>query len=88
MLVANLQSTAEWDAIAQHLVRNGWNVLVPNYRGSTGYGIEFESLSKLTIKLVTSGQSLICVDSAWAADGEDRRHRSQLRCVGRDAVSR
>ncbi len=32
----------EWDPFAQYLVAKGYTYLAPNYRGSTGYGIEFE----------------------------------------------
>jgi dipeptidyl aminopeptidase/acylaminoacyl peptidase len=33
---------AEWDVLAQYLVAKGYTFLAPNYRGSTGYGVEFE----------------------------------------------
>ncbi|MGE5050937.1 MAG: alpha/beta hydrolase family protein, partial [Bacillota bacterium] len=36
------QSMLEWDLIVQYLVAKGYTVLAPNYRGSTGYGVEFE----------------------------------------------
>jgi dipeptidyl aminopeptidase/acylaminoacyl peptidase len=32
----------EWDILAQYLVAKGYTYLAPNYRGSTGYGVEFE----------------------------------------------
>ncbi len=32
----------EWDILAQYFVAKGYTWLAPNYRGSTGYGIEFE----------------------------------------------
>ncbi len=31
-----------WDIFAQYLVAKGYTFLAPNYRGSTGYGLEFE----------------------------------------------
>jgi dipeptidyl aminopeptidase/acylaminoacyl peptidase len=31
-----------WDELAQYFVAKGYTYLAPNYRGSTGYGIEFE----------------------------------------------
>jgi dipeptidyl aminopeptidase/acylaminoacyl peptidase len=34
--------TAEWDVLAQYLVAKGYTYIAPNYRGSTGYGVEFE----------------------------------------------
>jgi dipeptidyl aminopeptidase/acylaminoacyl peptidase len=32
----------EWDSVAQYLVAKGYTYLCPNYRGGTGYGLEFE----------------------------------------------
>lgn len=34
--------TFEWDILAQYLVAKGYTYLCPNYRGSTGYGLDFE----------------------------------------------
>lgn len=34
-----------WDIFAQYLVAKGYTLLAPNYRGSTGYGREFERLN-------------------------------------------
>jgi len=34
--------SAEWDVLAQYLLAKGYTFLAPNYRGSTGYGVEFE----------------------------------------------
>jgi len=31
-----------WDPLVQHMVSRGWVVLAPNYRGSTGYGREWQ----------------------------------------------
>ena len=31
-----------WDIFAQYLVAKGYTFLAPNYRGSTGYGVEYE----------------------------------------------
>ncbi|MCX6068864.1 MAG: prolyl oligopeptidase family serine peptidase, partial [Chloroflexi bacterium] len=36
------QSCYEWDLLAQYLVAKGYTFIAPNYRGSTGYGVEFE----------------------------------------------
>ena len=33
---------AEWDVLAQYLLAKGYTFITPNYRGSTGYGVEFE----------------------------------------------
>jgi dipeptidyl aminopeptidase/acylaminoacyl peptidase len=35
----------DWDGLAQYLVAKGYTCLAPNYRGSTGYGREFERLN-------------------------------------------
>ncbi len=35
------QYTLEWDIVAQYFVAKGYTWLAPNFRGSTGYGIEF-----------------------------------------------
>lgn len=34
-----------WDSFAQYLVAKGYTFLAPNYRGSTGYGRDFERLN-------------------------------------------
>ena len=36
------QSMFEWDLVVQFLVAKGYMVIAPNYRGSTGYGVDFE----------------------------------------------
>jgi dipeptidyl aminopeptidase/acylaminoacyl peptidase len=33
---------ADWDVLAQYLIAKGYTFLAPNYRGSTGFGLEFE----------------------------------------------
>jgi dipeptidyl aminopeptidase/acylaminoacyl peptidase len=35
------QSIADWNGRVQYFVQQGWTVLHPNYRGSTGYGIPY-----------------------------------------------
>jgi dipeptidyl aminopeptidase/acylaminoacyl peptidase len=35
-----------WDPLVQHMVSRGWVVLAPNYRGSTGYGREWQLASR------------------------------------------
>ena len=34
-----------WDIFIQYLAAKGYTVLAPNYRGSTGYGLEYERLN-------------------------------------------
>lgn len=36
------QYAYSWDILAQYFVAKGYHFLAPNYRGSTGYGLEFE----------------------------------------------
>lgn len=36
------QYVYDWDIFFQYLVAKGYTILAPNYRGSTGYGVEFE----------------------------------------------
>jgi dipeptidyl aminopeptidase/acylaminoacyl peptidase len=36
------QYTYNWDILAQYFVAKGYTWLAPNYRGSTGYGFDFE----------------------------------------------
>jgi len=35
-----------WQPFISHLVANGWTVLAPNYRGSTGYGKAWQNASR------------------------------------------
>ncbi len=39
------QYAYNWDLFAQFLVAKGYSLLAPNYRGSTGYGRDFERLN-------------------------------------------
>ena len=39
------QYVLEWDPLVQYLVLRGYTVLANNYRGSTGYGLEYEQLN-------------------------------------------
>jgi dipeptidyl aminopeptidase/acylaminoacyl peptidase len=38
-----------WDPLVQHMVSRGWAVLAPNYRGSTGYGREWQLASRFDL---------------------------------------
>ena len=40
------QYILEWDIWAQYMVARGYTWLAPNFRGSTGYGTEFERLNR------------------------------------------
>jgi dipeptidyl aminopeptidase/acylaminoacyl peptidase len=38
-----------WDPLLQHMVSRGWVVLAPNYRGSTGYGREWQLANRFDL---------------------------------------
>jgi dipeptidyl aminopeptidase/acylaminoacyl peptidase len=38
-----------WDAQVQHMVSRGWVVLAPNYRGSTGFGREWQMANRFDL---------------------------------------
>lgn len=38
----NDQYRYDWDILAQYFLAKGYTFIAPNYRGSTGYGVEFE----------------------------------------------
>lgn len=42
----NWLTQVTWDPLVQHMVSRGWAVLAPNYRGSTGYGREWQTASR------------------------------------------
>jgi dipeptidyl aminopeptidase/acylaminoacyl peptidase len=42
----NWLAQVTWDPLVQHMVSRGWVVLAPNYRGSTGYGREWQLASR------------------------------------------
>lgn len=60
----------------QYLVNQGFFVVAPNYRGSTGYGKEFEDANRLDM----GGGDLEDVISAAGVDQENRLHRPQKGC--------
>ena len=40
------QYTLEWDIWAQYMLAKGYTWLAPNFRGSTGYGLDFERANR------------------------------------------
>jgi dipeptidyl aminopeptidase/acylaminoacyl peptidase len=38
-----------WDPLVQHMISRGWVVLAPNYRGSTGYGREWQLANRFDL---------------------------------------
>jgi dipeptidyl aminopeptidase/acylaminoacyl peptidase len=45
----NLVTQFNWDPLVQHMVSRGWVVLAPNYRGSTGYGREWQLANRFDL---------------------------------------
>ena len=45
----NWLTQVTWDPLVQHMVSRGWVVLAPNYRGSTGYGREWQLASRFDL---------------------------------------
>jgi dipeptidyl aminopeptidase/acylaminoacyl peptidase len=59
------QSYNAWYALVQIYVAEGWNVLCPNYRGSTGYGKKFQEANRYvmghadTVDIVAGAKHLV-----------------------------
>ena len=45
----NWLSQFTWDPAIQHMLSRGWTVLAPNYRGSTGYGREWQLANRFDL---------------------------------------
>ena len=45
----NWLTQVTWDPLVQHMVSRGWTVLAPNYRGSTGYGREWQLANRFDL---------------------------------------
>ncbi|MDY7040721.1 MAG: S9 family peptidase [Chloroflexota bacterium] len=45
----NWLTQVTWDPLVQHMVSRGWVVLAPNYRGSTGYGREWQLANRFDL---------------------------------------
>jgi dipeptidyl aminopeptidase/acylaminoacyl peptidase len=45
----NWLTQVTWDPLIQHFASRGWVVLAPNYRGSTGYGKEWQLASRFDL---------------------------------------
>ena len=70
-----------WYPLIQHMLSRGWLVLAPNYRGSTGYGREWQLASRFDLGGVDA-EDIIAgaafLQKAGLADPEpDRSDRSQ-----------
>ena len=45
----NWLTQVTWDPLVQHMVSRGWVVLAPNYRGSTGYGRDWQLANRFDL---------------------------------------
>jgi dipeptidyl aminopeptidase/acylaminoacyl peptidase len=45
----NWLAQVTWDPLAQHMAGRGWVVLAPNYRGSTGYGRDWQLANRFDL---------------------------------------
>ncbi len=45
----NWLAQVAWDPVVQHMVDRGWVVLAPNYRGSTGYGRDWQLANRFDL---------------------------------------
>ena len=62
-----------WMPLMQHLASRGWTVLAPNYRGSTGYGREWQLASRFDLGGVDTADVVAGVDYLLAAGLADSR---------------
>jgi dipeptidyl aminopeptidase/acylaminoacyl peptidase len=58
----NWLTQVTWDPMVQHMVSRGWVVLAPNYRGSTGYGREWQLASRFDLGGVDTRDVVAGVD--------------------------
>lgn len=65
-----------WDPLVQHMASRGWVVLAPNYRGSTGYGRDWQLASRFDLGGVDTK------DVAAGADYLVREGKANPRKIG------
>jgi dipeptidyl aminopeptidase/acylaminoacyl peptidase len=65
------QYTLEWDIWAQYMVAKGYTWLAPNFRGSTGYGLEFERANHSVWGVADTKDCLAGADYLAAVRGMD-----------------
>lgn len=63
-----------WEPLMQHMAGRGWIVLAPNYRGSTGYGREWQLASRFDLGGVDTADVVAGADYLVAAGLADPRH--------------
>jgi dipeptidyl aminopeptidase/acylaminoacyl peptidase len=64
----NWLTQVTWDPLVQHMVSRGWVVLAPNYRGSTGYGRDWQLASRFDLGGVDT-QDVVAGADYLAAEG-------------------
>jgi dipeptidyl aminopeptidase/acylaminoacyl peptidase len=45
----NWLTQVTWDSLVQHMLSRGWVILAPNYRGSTGYGRDWQLANRFDL---------------------------------------
>lgn len=76
----NWLTQVTWDPLIQHMVSRGWVVLAPNYRGSTGYGKEWQLGSRFDLGGVDTED---VVAGANYLDAEKIAHPDKIAVTGR-----
>jgi dipeptidyl aminopeptidase/acylaminoacyl peptidase len=56
------QTEVTWHPLVQHMVSRGWTVLAPNYRGSTGYGREWQLANRFDMGGRDTGDAVAGAD--------------------------
>ena len=63
-----------WDPLVQHMVSLGWLVLAPNYRGSTGYGRDWQNANRFDLGGADTGDVAAGVDFLVSQGLADSQH--------------
>jgi dipeptidyl aminopeptidase/acylaminoacyl peptidase len=58
----NWLAQVAWDPVVQHMVGRGWAVLAPNYRGSTGYGRDWQLANRFDLGGADTGDVVAGAD--------------------------
>lgn len=69
----NWLAQVAWDPVVQHMVGRGWVVLAPNYRGSTGYGRDWQLANRFDLGGGDTGDVVGAADYLVRQDLADPR---------------
>ena len=58
----NWLTQVAWDPVVQYMVGRGWTVLAPNYRGSTGYGRDWQLANRFDLGGADTGDVVAGAD--------------------------